>query len=275
MKNNIKYLLLLILFFPINVLAIGGITVSSSTIQLQEGRTESFNIKAKNVIGDLKIITENDDIVGIDKNTWSTGMVDDNQEVTGTITITGKNIGSTTITLILDDMVTFDEEDLSGQEIKINIEVIKKTSDEQQNIPKNNTKNIELILRDAKGNILPNTIVGIYDEKDNLLFSDITNENGVLIINDVNYGNYYFVLKESPNNYVINEEKYLFQVTDNTNDKIEVKVNIGEDNIAVASTGINKSFINFFIIGISCIVIGLFILLKIKMKYQKKQKKTN
>lgn len=267
MKNKIKYILFLMLLFPINVMAKGGVTVSSNSIKVEKGMTATFDIIANNVIGDLNIISSDTNIATVDREEWNTGMIESEQEVTGTITITGNNVGSTIITLFLEDMATFDEDDLSGQEIKINVEVIEKgTIVEVDDI----NKSIEIVLKDADGNVLSNTIVGIYDESNTLLFSDVTNSEGILLLKNVSSGNYYFVLHEVPNSYVINREKNYFQV-DNSNEKIELKVNISKTNVNVPSTGIMNDKVQNVIISLTSILIALYILIRIQLRYVKRK----
>ena len=59
---------------------------------------------------------------------------------------------------------------------------------------------------------LPNTLIEIYTSDDKLLFSEKTDEEGKIIIPDIPYGDYYFIEKEAPIGYVINDEKMQFKV---------------------------------------------------------------
>ena len=111
MKKVIAYFVTLILItLPIGVLADGDISVSSNSIIVEEGSSQTVTITANNVIGDIDILSDNPEVAITDINEWSTGIVEENQEVNGNITITGKTVGSATIILKYYDVVTFDEE---------------------------------------------------------------------------------------------------------------------------------------------------------------------
>lgn len=127
MKKYFKYLLLMILLIvPISVFAEGNINVSPSSLTLEVGETKSFTISAYNIIGDVTISSNNSSIASVNTNSWGTGMVDEKQTKTGTISITGNNVGSTIITIVL-DAATFDSEDLAGQTRTVNVNVIAKS----------------------------------------------------------------------------------------------------------------------------------------------------
>lgn len=82
------------------------------------------------------------------------------------------------------------------------------------------------------GEGIPNTIIEIYDEKDNLLFTKTTDEFGQVIIDDLLYGKYYIQEKEANSMYQITNEKVYFEIKENgeivkakmTNEKKVVKV---------------------------------------------------
>ena len=59
---------------------------------------------------------------------------------------------------------------------------------------------------------LPNTLIEIYTEDDELVFSGRTDENGKIIIEGLKYGRYYILEKEAPKGYKINEEKMYFEI---------------------------------------------------------------
>lgn len=102
---------------------------------------------------------------------------------------------------------------------------------------------------------IPNTIIEIYDDKDELLFTKETDEHGKVIINDLPIGKYYIIEKEANSLYMITNEKVLFEIKEDgeivkakmTNEKIEIpvfKTNTKEDIIAHSIFGIG------FLIGI-------------------------
>ena len=59
---------------------------------------------------------------------------------------------------------------------------------------------------------LPNTLIEIYNENDELIFSGRTNENGKIIIPGLRYGKYYIVEKEATEGYNLNPNKMWFEI---------------------------------------------------------------
>lgn len=86
----------------------------------------------------------------------------------------------------------------------------------------------------STGEPLPNTLIEIYTENDELIFSSRTNENGKIIIKNLKYGKYYIIEKDAPEGYILNEEKMYFEIKENgeiikanmTNEKITSTVKI-------------------------------------------------
>ena len=62
---------------------------------------------------------------------------------------------------------------------------------------------------------LPNTLIEVYTENDELIFSGRTDENGKVIIKDLVVGKYYILEKEAPEGYTLNEEKMIFEILEN------------------------------------------------------------
>ena len=95
---------------------------------------------------------------------------------------------------------------------------------------------------------IPNTIIEIYDDKNNLIFTKETDEEGKVIIPNLPYGKYYIIEKEANSLYMITNEKVFFEIKENgkivkakmTNEKIEVKVpkTSRNDHYYVASASI-------------------------------------
>ena len=54
----------------------------------------------------------------------------------------------------------------------------------------------------STGEPLPNTLIEIYTENDELIFSGRTNENGKIIIKNLKYGKYYIIEKDAPEGYI-------------------------------------------------------------------------
>jgi len=132
-------LLALFAFFPIGVLAEGYVSVSPSSLTIEQGSTKTFTITAYNAIGDVSISSNNSSIASVSTGEWGTGMVDEKETKTGTITVTGNSVGTTTITLVI-DAATFDGDDLAGQTKTITVNVVAKPTIEPQPSNPNNNK---------------------------------------------------------------------------------------------------------------------------------------
>ena len=104
--NNIVIVVLLMIF-PMVIKATGGISASPASLTIEVGSTKSFNIIATNTIGDVSISSSNSGVAQVSTSYWTTGMVDEGQTKTGSVTVTGVSEGTSTITLVL-DAATFD-----------------------------------------------------------------------------------------------------------------------------------------------------------------------
>ncbi|MGM9882273.1 MAG: cadherin-like beta sandwich domain-containing protein [Bacilli bacterium] len=138
-----KLLLAILLLFPISVFAAGSVSVSPSSLTIEEGSSKTFTISAYNAIGDVSISSSNSGVASISTGEWGTGMVDEGQTKTGTITVTGKSVGTATITLTI-DAATFDGDDLSGQTRTVTVNVVAKptpTPTPTPTPPSNNNNN--------------------------------------------------------------------------------------------------------------------------------------
>ncbi len=62
------------------------------------------------------------------------------------------------------------------------------------------------------GDPLPNTLIEIYNEQDELIFSGKTNDDGKIIIEELSYGKYYILEKEAPEGYQVNDEKLWLEI---------------------------------------------------------------
>ena len=94
----------------------------------------------------------------------------------------------------------------------------------------------------STGDPLPNTLIEVYNaETEELIFSGSTDENGKIIIKDLEYGKYYILEKEAPENYILNEEKMYFEILENgevvkatmTNEKVEMPKTFNTDITSV------------------------------------------
>ena len=109
---------------------------------------------------------------------------------------------------------------------------------------------------------LPNTLIEIYDELDNLVYSGRTDEEGKIIIEELEYGKYYILESEAPVGYLLNPEKMYFEITENGE---IVKAVMEDEIIKVPDTSTNENHI-VEIIGASLIIIGIGLIIYEKRK---------
>lgn len=195
MKKFIYSILLSIfILFPVNVLALGNISASPSSLSIEVGSSKTFTISAYNAIGDVSIRSNNSSIASVSTSSWSTGMVGEKETKTGTITVTGNSVGSTTIILTL-DAATFDEEDLSLQTRVINVNVVAKpttttattTTTKPITTTKNNTTKNTTINKTTKNNTKKNTTTKAKQKDTTTKKKDSNNANlKTIIINNEN-----------------------------------------------------------------------------------------
>lgn len=108
---------------------------------------------------------------------------------------------------------------------------------------------------------IPNTLIEIYNaETDELVFSGRTDENGKIIIENLEYGKYYILEKECVG-YILNDEKMYFEILE---DGEIVKTTMANEKIEMPKT-FNTDLISMIIIGGTALV-GLGLLLYAKKK---------
>lgn len=107
----------------------------------------------------------------------------------------------------------------------------------------------------STGEVLPNTLIEVYNENDELVFSGRTNEEGKILIENLRYGKYYFIEKEAPEGYQINDEKMWFEILE---DEKIVKSELSDEKIIVeVPNTLKNDYMPFIMLGISALGIGV------------------
>ena len=147
-------------------------------------------------------------------------------------------------------------------EIKENGEVIKSTMKDEDI-----TGTLEFTKLDfSNDNPLPNTLIEIYTENDELVFSGRTDEEGKIIIERLPQGKYYILEKEAPEGYELNPEKMYFEIKEDG----EVVKSIMKDKqiVKVPNTEANDTK-ELLISGITLMLIGTGVIIYGKIKKKK------
>ena len=136
-------------------------------------------------------------------------------------------------------------------EVKDNGEIVKA---EMQNKPIMGRVDITKVDI-STGEVLPNTLIEVYNENDELMFSGRTNEEGKILIENLKYGKYYFIEKEAPKGYQINNEKMWFEILE---DGKIVKSELSDEKIIVeVPNTLKNDYMSFIMLGISALGIGV------------------
>lgn len=109
--------------------------------------------------------------------------------------------------------------------------------------------NLEIIKKDNNSKLLKNALFGIYDMNDNLLYEDVTNEEGIIKINNIKAGVYYLKELKAPYGYIKNDEKIEFEILNSEILSIEVVNN----KIEMPNT--NKSININYLVGVSALLV--------------------
>ena len=96
----------------------------------------------------------------------------------------------------------------------------------------------------STNNPLPNTLIEIYNEDKELLYSERTNDEGKIVIENLPFGKYYYKEVEAPEGYILNPEVISFEIK---KDNEIVNTNMTNEKIPVPSTGLNE---NYFVYGV-------------------------
>lgn len=187
----------------------------------------------------LEIYTENDELIFTGKTDKEGKIVIDNLKI-GKYYIVEKE--ASTGYVITDEKVFF--------ELKANGEIVKA---EMKNKPITST--VEITKIDiSTSEPLPNTLIEVYNDKDELVYSGRTNEEGKIIIEELRYGKYYFIEKEAPEGYTLNSEKMYFEVLE---DGEIVKCTMQDEKIIVeVPITFKNDYLPIIMFGVSVIGLG-------------------
>ncbi len=118
----------------------------------------------------------------------------------------------------------------------------------------------------STSNPLPNTLIEIYNENDELVFSGKTDEEGKIIIEELRYGKYYIIEKEAPEGYTINPERMYFEITE---DGEIVKATMTDEKIVEVPNTFKNDDLTLGMIGLVILGSGVVIYGTIKNKRKK------
>lgn len=192
----------------------------------------------------IEIYTENDELIFSGKTNENGQIIIPNLKVGKYYIIETE---SATGYVITDEKVYF--------EIKEDGEIVKA---EMKNRPI--TGKLEFTKVDfSTSKPLPDTLIEIYTENDELIFSGKTDANGMIIVEELRYGKYYILEKEAPKGYILNTEKMYFEIKE---DGEIVKATMVNEliEVEVPNTAANDNYLINIIGGLLIISgIGVFI----------------
>lgn len=146
MKRKILVLLVLLIgmALPYKVMAAGDVKVSTNNVSVKPGSTATFTISADNAAGKVSIASSDPSIATASIS--NKGSEDSDNEMfldkdSRTITVTGVSAGETTITVTLEDVATYDNEDLSKKTYTVKVMVNNPTSSDEKNENIDNSNN--------------------------------------------------------------------------------------------------------------------------------------
>ena len=99
----------------------------------------------------------------------------------------------------------------------------------------------------STGEVISGALIEIYDENEELVFSDYTDEFGKIYVKSLKYGKYKYFESQAPEGYILNDEPHYFEILEDgtiikdtlTNEKIIVEVpntSISDSKVVTAVT---------------------------------------
>ena len=111
---------------------------------------------------------------------------------------------------------------------------------------------------------LPNTKIEIYNDNGDLIYSGITDKDGKIIIDELEYGKYYIIEKEAPKGYKLSYDKMYFEIK---NDGEVVKANMTNEKLVAEVPNTSKNdFPIFEVISLILIYLGAGTIIYAKIK---------
>ena len=121
------FTLLAVMLFPKLALAAGSVTVTEESLTFAKGGSATFEVRANKAAGKFSVAVNDEDVdltlTASDPEDCvdnSFCFIDNNSIV---VTVSSNKAGTARITVTLDDVTTYDEEDLSGQTFGVNLTV--------------------------------------------------------------------------------------------------------------------------------------------------------
>lgn len=103
---------------------------------------------------------------------------------------------------------------------------------------------------------LSNTTIGIYNEKDELIYQATTDEEGGIVIENISYGKYYFIELIAPEGYILDGTKHYFEVKEQN---VLIKANMTNEKIKVPNTFLNDNEL-VYLVSILLIVVAVLLI---------------
>lgn len=109
--------------------------------------------------------------------------------------------------------------------------------------------NLEIIKKSNNLSLLKDATFGIYDNNDNLIYKETTNNEGIIKIENIKAGSYYLKELKAPYGYIKKDEKIEFEILNSEILSIEVVNN----KIEMPNT--NKSININYLVGVSALLV--------------------
>ena len=196
-------------------------------ILLQWGKTSKVEIQNNRKKGNLKIVkvdSENEEtkLEGIEFELYNDKKELINKLITnekGEALIKNLDIGTYTIK----EVKTNEEYILNEQDIELKIEWNKETQIKVENSRKKGNLRIVKVDSENEEIKIEGVKFELYDNEENYINTFTTNENGEIIIKDLDIGNYIIKEIKTREKYILNEEKIEIIIEQDKETKLEIK----------------------------------------------------